>query len=69
MKRNIRKTEYLKTGCNAFENTRPHSNPISFWTTKDIWDYIKINNISYSKIYNMGYKRTGCMFCMFGARY
>ena len=37
-----------------------------FWTEKDIWDYIHKYNVSYSKIYDMGYERTGCMFCMFG---
>lgn len=40
--------------------------PIGFWTEKDIWDYIKKYKISYSSIYDMGYDRTGCMFCMFG---
>lgn len=41
----LRKTEYLKTGCNAFESTRPHSNPISFWTEQDVLQYIYDNNI------------------------
>jgi len=58
--------DYLKTGCNAFDNKRPVSNPLGFWTEKDIWDYLKIYNVPYSKIYDMGYDRTGCMFCMYG---
>lgn len=53
-------------GCNAFGMKKPQSRPLSFWNEADIWEYIKINNLSYSKIYDMGYKRTGCMFCMFG---
>lgn len=60
-----RKTNYLKNGCNSF-GERKISKPISFWKEKDIWEYIKKYNISYSKIYDMGEKRTGCMFCMFG---
>ena len=32
----------------------------------NIWDYIHKYNLPYSKIYNMGHDRTGCMFCMFG---
>ena len=32
----------------------------------DIWTYLKLYKIPYSKIYDMGEKRTGCMFCMFG---
>lgn len=64
---NMRKTQYLRNGgCNAFQNKKPTSNPLSIWLEQDIWDYIHQTNIPYSPIYNMGYKRTGCMFCMFG---
>ena len=63
----LRTSLWLKTGCNAFENKRPMSQPLSFWTEKDIWNYIKTFNIPYSPIYDMGYKRTGCVFCAFGA--
>lgn len=62
----IRTRLYLQQGCNAFENKRPISQPISFWNESNIWDYIKFYNLPYSKIYDMGYERTGCMFCMFG---
>ena len=62
----MRARMYLKKGCNAFEgNTQ--SNPMSFWLEQDVWDYIKIKKLPYSSIYNMGYQRTGCAFCMFGA--
>lgn len=60
-----RKSAYKMTGCNAFKAEK--SMPLGFWREQDIWEYIRTNNISYSKIYDMGYKRTGCMFCMFGA--
>lgn len=61
-----RTVSYLRNGCNSFDRHRPISNPIAFWTTEDIWKYIKENNLDYSKIYDMGYERTGCMFCLFG---
>ena len=61
----LRETAYLKQGCNSFEG-RPMSTPMAFWLESNVWDYIKKYNISYSKIYDMGYTRTGCMFCMFG---
>jgi 3'-phosphoadenosine 5'-phosphosulfate sulfotransferase (PAPS reductase)/FAD synthetase len=61
-----RRKEYLRTGCNSFEAKRPTSKPMSIWLEEDIWEYIKTYDIPYSKIYDMGYKRTGCMFCMFG---
>ncbi len=62
----LREQKYYKTGCNAFNTLRPTSTPLAFWTDKDIWDYIHKYDLPYSKIYDMGYKRTGCMFCMFG---
>lgn len=58
--------DYNKYGCNAFDSKRPTSKPLSIWVEKDIWGYIKENNIPYSGIYNLGYNRTGCMFCLYG---
>ncbi len=57
---------YKTTGCNSFDTKRPTSKPLSIWLEKDIWQYLKLNNIPYSEIYDMGYERTGCAFCMFG---
>lgn len=61
-----RLSAYLKVGCNAFNSKRPISQPLGFWTENDILQYIKENNLEISSVYDMGYKRTGCMFCMFG---
>lgn len=63
-----RKQSWMKHGCNAFDSKRPISLPISFWSEEDIWEYIKLNNIEYSKIYDMGYKRTGCVYCLYGCQ-
>jgi 3'-phosphoadenosine 5'-phosphosulfate sulfotransferase (PAPS reductase)/FAD synthetase len=62
----MRTQGYLRTGCNAFKQTRPTSQPISIWLDTDIWDYIKAKNIPYASIYDTGVERTGCMGCMFG---
>jgi len=61
-----RTQEYLKFGCNSFNAARPVSKPLSVWLEQDIWNYLKSYNIPYSKIYDMGESRTGCIFCMFG---
>ena len=61
-----RLSAYLKKGCNSFDSKRIMSTPIGFWTKRDIWEYIRENQIKYSFIYDKGYSRTGCMFCMFG---
>ncbi len=62
----LRKQKYTANGCNAFDLKRPSSAPLSFWHEADIWAYLKEYDVPYSKIYDMGEKRTGCMFCMFG---
>lgn len=61
-----RKKAYIRgTGCNSFKK-KSISKPLSFWTKNHTTEYIKKYNLPYSKIYDMGYDRTGCMFCMFG---
>ena len=62
----MRTLSYVKNGCNAFNSGDQKSTPLSFWLEDDVWEYLKEFNVEYSDIYNMGYKRTGCMFCMFG---
>ena len=57
---------YNQYGCNAFDVKRPTSKPLSFWLDSDVWSYIRKNDIEYSSIYDMGYERTGCMFCLYG---
>lgn len=76
-----RRTEvWMRTGCNAFYSCRPHSTPLSVWTEQDILQYIKTRNLPIASVYGdivegndgklmlTGLKRTGCMFCMFGAQ-
>jgi 3'-phosphoadenosine 5'-phosphosulfate sulfotransferase (PAPS reductase)/FAD synthetase len=60
-----RKATYIKRGCNAFGSRR--SMPLAFWTELDIWDYVKKYDLPISSVYEMGYDRTGCMDCGFGA--
>jgi 3'-phosphoadenosine 5'-phosphosulfate sulfotransferase (PAPS reductase)/FAD synthetase len=62
----LRWLTYKKNGCNSFLSKRPKSTPMAFWLEQDIWDYIRKYNVKYSSIYDMGYNRTGCMFCLFG---
>ena len=75
----LRKTQWVKYGCNAFESKRPTSQPLSFWTEQDILHYIKEFDVPYCSVYGdivpvgeetllktTGCDRTGCIFCMFG---
>ena len=75
----MRKTQWIKHGCNAFDIEYPSSQPMSFWTEQDVLEYIDRFGLPYAKIYGdivkdkndmyrtTGAQRTGCMFCMFGA--
>lgn len=48
---NLRRTQWMKFGCNAFEATSPTSKPLSFWTEQDILQYLKKYNVPYCSIY------------------
>lgn len=74
----IRQTEWIRTGCNAFDNKSPQSKPMSFWTENDVLEYIVKNELKICSIYGniiqdkngkyktTALKRTGCMFCGYG---
>lgn len=61
----VRKLSLQGSPCNII-GKNPISNPLSFWTHVDILEYIKQNNVKIASVYEMGYERTGCVFCMFG---
>jgi 3'-phosphoadenosine 5'-phosphosulfate sulfotransferase (PAPS reductase)/FAD synthetase len=43
--------QWLKKGCNAFDTKYPMSNPMSFWTEQDIYQYIKKYNLPIASVY------------------
>ena len=76
----LRKQVYLQYGCNAFNNSRPTSTPLGFWTEQDVLRYIKENNIEIASVYGdiveedgelktTNLQNTGCIFCGFGIEY
>lgn len=38
-------------------------NVIYDWSDAEIWEYIRDNEIEYNELYDMGYKRVGCILC------
>jgi len=62
----LRAVAAQRYSCNAYECKRPTSKPLTYWTQRDVKEYLRITGIPYSPIYDMGYERTGCMFCLFG---
>lgn len=40
-------------------------NPIIDWLETEVWSYIKSNHIPYCELYDIGWKRIGCVLCPF----
>lgn len=47
----MRKTDWIRHGCNMFDAKEPKSKPLSFWTEQDILKYIKQNELEIAEIY------------------
>jgi 3'-phosphoadenosine 5'-phosphosulfate sulfotransferase (PAPS reductase)/FAD synthetase len=67
-----RRSSMVRFGCNMYEGTvrgGPVGRPLSFWTEQDIWNYIRRERLQIADCYEgeMGVRRTGCMWCCFGA--
>lgn len=72
----LRESQYLRQGCNGFNNKLPTSTPMAFWTEQDVLKYIYENKIPIASVYGnviktdkystTGCQRTGCMFCGYG---
>lgn len=73
-----RKSDYMKTGCNAYSKEHPQSQPMGFWTEQDVLHYLYDTKIPYASVYGdivlsdtgkystTGCNRTGCIWCGFG---
>ena len=54
---NSKKVEYdSKFGLMKF-------NPIAHWTTEDVWQYIRDNNVVYNPLHDQNYPSIGCEHC------
>lgn len=42
-------------------------NPIIDWTDEDVWEFLNTYNVPVNPLYEMGYKRVGCMLCPFAS--
>ncbi|GAB2873519.1 phosphoadenylyl-sulfate reductase [Pseudoduganella ginsengisoli] len=38
-------------------------NPLADWSEKDVWDYIKSNNVPYNALHDQGFPSIGCAPC------
>lgn len=77
----LRERQYMRHGCNAFDDKHPSSMPMAVWLEQDVLQYIVDCGIEYASCYGeivddgsgklhcTREDRTGCMFCMFGIQY
>lgn len=71
--KSVKKSQLKKQDAFDIDNEITHScingndkvliSPIFNWTDKDIWDFIRINNLKYPSLYDNGFNRIGCLFC------
>ena len=47
----LRYSKWLQNGCNAFDGKNPSSQPMSFWTEQDVFQYIKKYDVPYCSVY------------------
>lgn len=47
----LREKNWLKNGCNAFDSKKPQSAPMSFWTERDVLQYIKEEQLPLATVY------------------
>ena len=57
-----RKHRMMYEVCHSDE-TKMFLHPIIDWTTADVWEFIKLENIPYCSLYDEGFKRLGCVLC------
>ena len=38
-------------------------NPLADWSEKEVWDYVKKNQVPYNKLHDQGYPSIGCAPC------
>ncbi len=38
-------------------------NPLAFWTTEQVWSYIRTHNVPYNTLHDQGYPSIGCAPC------
>lgn len=54
---NAKKVEYdVKFGLVKF-------NPLANWTSEDVWNYIKANDVPYNPLHDRNYPSIGCEYC------
>jgi len=52
----------------CMSKNRIATNPMIDWLDREVWEYVKSNNIKMNPLYDKGYKRVGCIGCPMGGK-
>lgn len=59
----VTRTEVKKVEFNSPHDNIIKINPLADWTEKQVWNYIKKNNVPYNKLHDKNYPSIGCAPC------
>lgn len=59
----VTRTGLPKVEVDTAHHNKVKLNPIADWTTDQVWDTIRKNNIPYNKLHDMNYPSIGCAPC------
>jgi len=45
------------------QNRIQKANPLAEWSTDDVWDFVRTNDVPYNRLYDRGYASIGCAPC------
>lgn len=62
----IKRRSRQKIEINRKDKTKIFIHIIFDWSTNEVWQYIKENNLPYCSLYDEGFKRLGCICCPMG---
>ena len=59
----VTRTALAKVEVDAAHRGIAKLNPIADWTTEQVWDHIRKNNVPYNKLHDRGFPSIGCSPC------
>ena len=59
----VTRTDIAKVEVDAAHHNIYKINPIADWSEKEVWDYVKKNQVPYNKLHDQGYPSIGCSPC------